>query len=67
MALYLLRVADRHVARLESLLGGALIISSAQHGDGVLVAALDAVTDEEAAAIRARLATSGHYAGGPDA
>jgi hypothetical protein len=70
-ALYLLTVADEDAARLESWFGGALRIapaSSILHLTDVTVAGLDAITDEETAAIRARLASGSppiYHAGGP--
>lgn len=59
MAKYLLHVADQHARALERMLGGPLRVAQLDGADGVPVAGLDGVTDEEIAAIRTRLRASG--------
>lgn len=79
MARYLLTIADKHAAELESLFGSGLVIvgwapdpawrdSICREPHAVNVAGLDAITDEEYAPIHHRLVSGGspHYhAGGP--
>jgi hypothetical protein len=67
MAKYLLTVPDQLAWRLERWLGCALQIAPPGMADGVPVAGLDAVTEDEIAAVTARLAAGGpqYHAGGP--
>jgi hypothetical protein len=68
-ARYLITVTDANAARLESLLGGGLLITSMPGGPnmGVPIAGLDAVTSDETRPVHDRLRTRGplYHAGGP--
>lgn len=68
MACYLLTVTDADAARLERWLGFRTVIIPVSGGsEPVVIAGLDAITDEEHEFIARRLRTSGplYHAGGP--
>jgi hypothetical protein len=64
---YLITVRDEDAGKLEMRLGGALYVAWTRPAGNVLIAGLDAVSDDELTEIDERLRTSGplYHAGGP--